>query len=151
MYSGEKITNDRLNDLMTDFEEILYKEGISYEQYDAKKKEPILAKIGLFERYSKEKKDEEYVGKETKKVIMSKLLEKRKEKLEREPVKIPLRHEEIIKHPEFSEAALSFLQNSSSEGDEEQEMEEDKYIENIDDLGRIKSKIKQRKQGSLEG
>jgi hypothetical protein len=123
------LTKDKMNDLIGDLEFIMDKEDPTKEE-EIEKKGPlasILEKIKFFENETEKKKKDVYLEDETKKFINQKLNEKEEGK---DP-KVELR-EKIIK-------------NGNSQKDLIRIEGEEKKIENIDNLERIKSKIRERK------
>jgi hypothetical protein len=129
LYSGDPLTKEKMNDLIGDLEFIMDKEDPTKEE-EIEKKGPlasILEKIKFFENETEKKKKDVYLEDETKKFINQKLNEKEEGK---DP-KVELR-EKIIK-------------NGNSQKDLIRIEGEEKKIENIDNLERIKSKIRERK------
>jgi len=150
LYSGQTLTPGNIDDLLSDLESIIIKEDPKHSGYE-KKKDPqlysIIDRISLFENKKEKTEKEEYLGKKTKKIISSKL-SKRKEPAEKQVMGFSIQelpHSGTLE--EGTNSALSLMiPEDQSESIPDIEPEEDKMIESIDDLDRIRAKIQHRKK-----
>lgn len=144
LYSGEEITQEKINDLLTDLEVIMDKDDPTRatEAYHKSKLGSIIDSLNIFENEKERQAKDVYVGAKTKKIIKSRILENKKV-LAPQKKKVEIAKEESNIKKESMNSALTFIQPSDSKIEEEPE--EDKNIGSIDDLDRIKSKIQQRK------
>ena len=144
LYSGEEITHGLVEDLTADFESIINREGLG-EELGAKEDifTSMINKIKILdygEKKEGKKGKENYVGKNTRKVIKSRILGKKQaipEKLD-----FSMDVEKSAPKENSNSTALSFLQDQTPEISEEEE----RHIASIDDLDRIRSRIQQRKR-----
>ncbi len=152
LYSGEVLTQSNIADLITDLESIMMKEDPKYKDYHQHKDAfySLVDKIKIFDSQKQQKeKKEEYISQKTKEIILSKLSGKKSNLKKSGKIEIP--NQDQIK-TNFSigqedSDALSLLNPQESL---EAEPEEDKLIESIDDLDRIKQKIQDRKKSKEE-
>lgn len=151
LYSGQTLTGGNIEDLITDLESIILKEDPGHNEYESKKDPKLYSlidKISLFETKKEKAVKEEYLGKKTKALINSKL-SKKKDPLEKQSISVPIQNNNYnTPAAGGSNTALDLL--NSEEGAPEVEPEEDKLIESIDDLDRIREKIQQRKKNPAE-
>jgi hypothetical protein len=152
LYSGRTLTAGNINDLIADLEAIISKEDKKSNGYETKrdlKFYSLVDKLSLFDSKKEKAAKEEYLGKKTKEIITSKLI-KRKESIQPQKMEIPI-GEDNYDNPEAQNTALSLINTEEDvENNPEIEPEEDKLIESIDDLDRIKEKIQQRKKNPAE-
>jgi len=139
-YAGSPITKEKIMDLIGDLEFIMDKEdpGTTEEIEKRGPLENILEKIKVLESEKEKKRKDYYVDDVTKKIIKTKLLKERER--------------EITSKQKESEKVQNTASESKEEAKEEKTLQDanfkedeqtpqERRVENIDDLYRIKSKI----------
>jgi len=136
-YSGEKLTRDKVSDLIWDFERIIQEEEPKKKIIGHDPFSKMMKKIGIFE---KEKiQTDQFLSKKAKKMIYSKLTAKKEEKNANQI-------NEIVKEDkEEPSGDLSKKPEVDLLSEDQEESKEELAINSIDNLERIKAKIQERK------